>query len=216
MRHLQLLLVGLLLLAGLPSCQPAGPRQALIETSMGDITVELYDETPIHRDNFVKLVDSAQYYDGTLFHRVIPNFMIQGGDPQSIGAAAGRPLGGGGPGYTLPDEIGAPHLRGTLAAARTNNPEKRSSGSQFYIVTGQVQSEAALDRYAKRGIQYNDEQRRLYTTVGGRPDLDALGYTVFGKVLSGMDVVDKISAVATSAADRPTDNVVIERITIIQ
>lgn len=216
MRHILIFLVCLCTLAGLTSCQPQAPRQALIKTNFGDITVELYDETPIHRDNFVKLVDSAHFYDGTLFHRVIPNFMVQGGDPQSIGAEPNRRLGGGGPGYTLPNEIGAPHIRGTLAAARTNNPAKRSSGSQFYIVTGLVQQESALDRYEQQaGIKYNEEQRRLYTTIGGRPDLDALGYTVFGEVLSGMEVVDQISAGATGPADRPVQDVVIESITLI-
>lgn len=219
MRHLLLILVFVGTLASFSGCEPAGPQRALIETNYGPITVELYDETPIHRDNFVKLVDSAQYYDGTLFHRVIPGFMIQGGDPNSIGADANRRLGGGGPGYTLPAEIGAPHIRGTLAAARTNNPQKRSSGSQFYIVTGVVQSDAALDRYEQQAnIKYNEEQRRLYTTIGGRPDLDAAGYTVFGEVISGMEVVDQISQVATKnkgSEDRPVQDVVIERVTLI-
>ena len=218
MRKLLRLLPIVLLAAAFAACQPAGPQRAKIETNFGDIVVELYDETPAHRDNFIKLVDSAQYYDGTLFHRVIPGFMIQGGDPQSIGADDNARLGGGGPGYTLPAEIGAPHLRGTLAAARTQNPQKRSSGSQFYIVTGTVQSAATMDRYQQqKGIRYNEEQLRRYTTEGGTPQLD-MDYTVFGEVVSGMEVVDQISQVTTKnkgIEDRPLENVVIESIRLI-
>lgn len=216
MRQIYLLLAVVGMLSVFSGCEPAGPQQALIETNFGNITIELYDETPIHRDNFIKLVDSAQFYDGTLFHRVIPNFMIQGGDPTSKGAAAGQSLGSGGPGYLLDAEIGAPHLRGTLAAARTNNPAKRSSGSQFYIVTGQIQSEAALDQYqTQKGIEYNEEQRQRYMTEGGRPDLD-MEYSVFGEVISGMEVVDQIAATATGRANRPAQDVVIEHITLIK
>ncbi|MFT7120592.1 MAG: peptidyl-prolyl cis-trans isomerase B (cyclophilin B) [Neolewinella sp.] len=203
-------------LAVLTSCQPSGPREILIKTNFGDITVQLYDETPLHRDNIIKLIDSAKYYDGTLFHRVIPNFMVQGGDPSSIGAPAGRSLGGGGPGYFINAEIGAPHLRGTLAAARTENPQKKSSGSQFYIVTGQKQSPSALDQYERsKGVTYNEEQRRRYIEEGGRPDLDML-YTVFGEVISGMEVVDQIAASATGAQNRPVQDVVMESVTIIK
>ena len=215
MRHTFFLLAVSGLFSLFSACQPAaGPQQALIETNFGNITVELYDETPIHRENFIKLANES-FYDGTLFHRVIPNFMIQGGDPSSKGAGPNQSLGSGGPGYLLDAEIGAPHLRGTLAAARTNNPAKRSSGSQFYIVTGEVQSEAALDQYQKqKGIEYNTEQRKRYTTEGGRPDLD-MEYTVFGEVVSGMEVVDQIAATATGRANRPAQDVVIERVTLI-
>lgn len=216
MRQLLFLLAIAGTLSIFSGCAADVPQKALIETNFGDITVMLYDETPLHRDNFVKLVDSASFYDGTLFHRVIPGFMIQGGDPSSIGAAPGRPLGSGGPGYQIDAEIGAPHLRGTLAAARNNNPQKRSSGSQFYIVTGQVQTAEALDGHEQRkGIKYNEVQRQRYMTEGGTPQLD-MEYTVFGEVLSGMEVVDQISAVQRGQADRPIQDVVIERITLIK
>ena len=188
-----------------------GGDTVIIETNLGEIEVRLFNETPKHRDNFTKLVKEG-YYDGTLFHRIIPNFMIQGGDPQSIGAQPSQPLGGGGPGYTIDAEIGAPHLRGALAAARTQNPEKASSGSQFYIVTGQVQSAAALEQLQKmKSITYSPEQIAAYTSIGGRPDLD-MEYTVFGEVVSGMDVVDKIAAVATGRQDRPTEDVIMESV----
>lgn len=191
------------------------PNRVLIETNYGDVKLRLFNETPGHRDNFVKLVKEG-YYDGTLFHRVIPTFMIQGGDPQSIGAAPGTPLGGGGPGYTIPHEIGAPHIRGALAAARTNNPEKASSGSQFYIVTGQKQSAASLDQFqTMKGIAYTPEQRDAYQTLGGRPDLD-MEYTVFGEVVEGMDVVDKIANVAKDSQNRPTEDVVMTKVTMVR
>lgn len=197
-------------LIGFASC--GGPSNTvLIKTNQGDIEVRLFNETPRHRDNFKKLVEEG-YYDGTLFHRVIPNFMIQGGDPQSIGAAPDQPLGGGGPGYTIEHEIGSPHLRGALAAARTENPEMASSGSQFYIVTGEKQSAASLDQFeSMKGIKYSPEQREAYMDMGGRPDLD-MKYTVFGEVTNGMDVVEKISAVATGRQNRPTEDVVIESV----
>ncbi|NJC27603.1 peptidylprolyl isomerase [Neolewinella antarctica] len=186
-------------------------NDVLIETSQGDIVIRLFDETPKHRDNFKKLVAEG-YYDGTLFHRVIPTFMIQGGDPQSIGATPDQPLGGGGPGYMIDQEIGSPHLRGAVAAARTQNPEKASSGSQFYIVTGQPQSAASIDQIqTMKSIQYSPEQRAAYEKDGGRPDLD-MDYTVFGEVVSGMDVVDKISALATGRQNRPTEDVVMETV----
>ncbi|WP_020566838.1 peptidylprolyl isomerase [Neolewinella persica] len=183
----------------------------LIKTNKGDITVELFDETPRHKENFQKMV-KEKYYDGLLFHRVMPGFMIQGGDPNSRGAAAGAALGMGGPGYTIDHEIGQPHLRGALAAARTPNPEKASSGSQFYIVTGQPQAASALDQYERmKGIKYSEAQRAAYIKDGGRPDLD-MDYTVFGQVVSGMEVVDAISAGATGAANRPVEDVVIESV----
>lgn len=216
MRQLLLTLAFVSTLTIFSGCTEKAPTQALIETNFGDITVMLYDETPGHRDNFIKLVDSASFYDGTLFHRVIPGFMIQGGDPSSIGAAPGAPLGSGGPGYQIDAEIGAPHLRGTLAAARNNNPQKRSSGSQFYIVTGRVQTAAALDEAEQRkGIKYNEVQRQRYMTEGGTPQLD-MDYTVFGEVVSGMEVVDNISAVQRGQNDRPVQDVIIERISLIK
>ena len=230
-----------------------------IQTMLGDIVVRLYDETPIHRDNFVKLVKEG-YYDGTLFHRVIKDFMIQGGDPDSKGAPAGKMLGVGGPNYTLEAEIkdGLFHKRGALAAARQGdevNPERRSSGSQFYIVWGQVYNEGQLRQYAKQmrmqkvqaafnelaaqhrdeimqmrrernraGLQelqdklvaeaeakvtgegLTEEQRKVYSTIGGTPHLDGQ-YTVFGEVEEGLDVVEMIQNTATGRGDRPIDNI---------
>ncbi len=207
------LFLSLLLFSLLLGCQ-SGPTEAVIETSMGDITVLLYDDTPIHKDNFLKLIDE-KFYDGTLFHRVIPNFMIQGGDPTSKGANAGAFLGGGGPGYLLDAEIGAPHISGALAAARTGgpgNPEKKSSGSQFYLVTGQPQSGPTLDQIERmKGIKYSEAQRAAYEELGGRPDLDQ-DYTVFGNVVDGMDVVNAIAQTATGRQNRPTTDVVINTI----
>lgn len=197
----------------LAACSGGGDSTVLIKTNKGDITVLLFDETPRHKENFLKLA-KENYYAGTLFHRVIPDFMIQGGDPESIGAAPGAMLGGGGPDYLIDHEIGQPHLRGALAAARTNNPQKASSGSQFYIVTGVKQSASTLDQFEKmKGIKYSEAQREAYINDGGRPDLD-MDYTVFGQVISGMEVVDAISAVATGNANRPNEDVVIESVTI--
>lgn len=180
--------------------------QAVISTEYGDITVLLYNSTPKHRDNFVKLAKEG-FYNDLLFHRVIENFMIQGGDPDSKTAAPGVVLGGGGPGYEIDAEIGSPHIRGALAAARKSNPEKKSSGSQFYIVTGNTVSEVELQQYEiSKKIKYNDAQRKLYIEQGGVPSLD-MEYTVFGEVLSGMEVVDKISRAEKDARDRPVKDV---------
>lgn len=236
-----------------------------IKTSLGDITVRLYDETPLHRDNFLKLAREG-YYDGTLFHRVIKNFMVQGGDPTSRGASPTAHLGAGGPDYTLPAEFNTAliHKKGALAAARQGdevNPERRSSGSQFYIVTGEVysagkltQMERQMEQQQLQGIfnnlvvenrsriiemrknrdnaglmalqeelqkktyelakeqgapTYTKEQREIYTTVGGTPFLDR-NYTVFGEVVEGMDVVDKIQLVKTQPGDRPVEDITME------
>lgn len=232
-----------------------------IQTTLGDITVRLYDETPLHRDNFVKLAKEG-YYDGTLFHRVIKDFMIQGGDPDSKGAPAGKMFGVGGPDYTIEAEIksGLYHKRGALAAARQGdevNPERRSSGSQFYIVWGQVYNEGQLRQFSKQmemqqmqavfsalakehhdeimqmrrernraglqelqeklaaeaeakvkaqGAGMSDEQRAIYSTVGGTPHLDGQ-YTVFGEVEEGLDVVEMIQQTATARGDRPVDDI---------
>lgn len=190
----------------LVSCQQDTSTYAKIETSYGDIVVRLYDSTPLHRDNFIKLANDG-FYDGLLFHRVINNFMIQGGDPNSKDATADQFLGGGGPGYTIEAEIGAIHLKGALAAARTQNPEKRSSGSQFYIVHGTQQTEEMLRSVEQmKGIRYTDEQRALYMDKGGTPNLD-MDYTVFGEVVSGIEVVDRIAQVQTGANDRPVEDV---------
>ncbi len=232
-----------------------------IQTTLGDITVRLYDETPLHRDNFVKLAKEG-YYDGTLFHRVIKDFMIQGGDPDSKGAPAGKMLGVGGPDYTIEAEIksGLYHKRGALAAARQGdevNPERRSSGSQFYIVWGQVYNEGQLRQFSKQmemqqmqavfnalakehhdeimqmrrernraglqelqeklaaeaeaqvkaqGAGMTDEQRAIYSTVGGTPHLDGQ-YTVFGEVEEGLDIVEMIQQSKTARGDRPVDDI---------
>ncbi len=245
--------------------------QVRLETSLGDIVVKLYNETPQHRDNFIKLVKQG-YYDGVLFHRVIKDFMIQTGDGNSKTAGPNTMLGDGDPGYTIEAEFVYPkyfHKRGALAAARTGdqvNPERRSSGSQFYIVTGKIYGSDELKMMTQRmeqmhkqeifrrlvnenrqrieelqraqdnaGLQtvqnelvqlteaeaaqnpfsMTDEQLNAYTSVGGTPHLDGQ-YTVFGEVVSGMDVVDKIQNVETGAADRPINDVKIIKATIIE
>lgn len=180
--------------------------QAVISTEYGDITVLLYNSTPKHRDNFVKLVKEG-FYDELLFHRVIESFMIQGGDPDSKNAPAGTRLGGGTIGYEIDAEIGSPHLRGALAAARTPNQLKKSSGSQFYIVTGtKVSEQDLMTAELSKKIKYNDVQRQLYLDQGGYPNLD-MEYTVFGEVLSGMEVADKISKLEKDQMDRPVKDV---------
>ncbi len=241
-----------------------------LETTMGDIVVELYNETPQHRDNFVKLVQEG-YYDGVLFHRVIKDFMIQTGDGNSKTAGPDATLGDGDPGYTIPAEFVYPkyfHKRGALAAARTGdqvNPERRSSGSQFYIVTGKIyssdelkmmtqrlatvkkqdifrrlvnenhaqietlqrnQDNEGLNELQNRLIQQTeaeaaqspfsltDEQIDAYTSVGGTPHLDGQ-YTVFGQVIEGMDVVDKIQNAQTGRMDRPVSDIKIMKATIL-
>ena len=194
-------------------------QRVKIHTTMGDIVVKLYDETPIHRDNFLKLVREG-YYDGTLMHRVIRGFMIQGGDPNSKGAAPDKMLGGGSPDYTLEAEIreGLYHKRGALAAARKDdkdNPERRSSGSQFYIVWGRTFSPRQMEYLVERMKAENPDtggmtpsQREIYATYGGTPHLDGK-YTVFGEVVEGLDVVEKIQNVPTNSADRPLEDVVV-------
>lgn len=195
--------------------------KVLIETTKGNITVVLYDDTPLHRDNFVKLAESG-FYEGLLFHRVIKNFMIQGGDPMSKDAAPNARLGNGDPGYTIPAEIVYPkhfHKKGALAAARTGdnvNPERRSSGSQFYIVQGQPYTDMKLDQYEKAlGRTFTTKERDAYATIGGTPHLDNQ-YTVFGEVVEGLGVVDKIAAVETGVADRPVEDVKIIKMTVLK
>ncbi|MEL6657901.1 MAG: peptidylprolyl isomerase [Bacteroidota bacterium] len=204
---IQRLFLGLLILATIAGCGPNdGYTYALISTDFGDMKVKLYNSTPLHRDNFIKLADEG-YYDGTLFHRVISGFMLQGGDPDSRTATPGQMLGQGGPGYTIPAEIGALHIKGALAAARTQNPEKASSGSQFYVVHGQPQTRQALTAAASRsGRSYSEVQMQLYEELGGTPQLD-YQYTVFGEVVEGMDVIDAIAEVQTAPGDRPLEDV---------
>lgn len=196
-------------------------RDVLLQTSFGDIVVRLSDSTPLHRDNFLLLTKKG-FYDSLLFHRVIQNFMIQAGDPNSRTAIAGQLLGNGGPTEKIPAEFRQTlfHKRGVIAAARDNNPEKASSGSQFYIVQGKIFTDAGLDSVEtyrlKRKIPV--EQRVVYKTIGGTPHLDQT-YTVFGEVVKGMDVVDKISAVSTSKGadrDRPLQDVKIIKARLIK
>jgi len=200
-------------------------RDVLMETTMGNIVIRLSDSTPLHRDNFLKLV-KVGYYDSVLFHRVIKDFMIQGGDPDSKRAAAGKPLGNGGPGYTVPAEFRKTlfHRKGVIAAARTGdnmNPTKASSGSQFYIVQGKIFTDAGLDSvetFRLNGRKIPAEQRAVYKTIGGTPHLDQ-GYTVYGEVVKGLEVVDKIAVVQTSKAqdrDRPLQDVRIIKAKLIK
>jgi cyclophilin family peptidyl-prolyl cis-trans isomerase len=203
-------------------------RDVLLQTSYGDITIRLSDSTPLHRDNFLKLV-KVGFYDSVLFHRVMKNFMIQGGDPESKQAAAGQPLGSGGPGYRVPAEFRTTlfHKKGVIAAARDNNPQKASSGSQFYIVHGKVFTNAGLDSietFRMQGKKIPVNQREAYTTVGGSPHLDQ-NYTVFGEVVKGLDVIDSIASVETIknpnrdpqiAGDRPVQDVKIIKAKLVK
>ncbi len=182
-----------------------------IETDYGNMTVKLSNATPLHRDNFIKLAEEG-YFDGLLFHRVINGFMVQGGDPNSKDAAPGQALGMGGPGYTIPAEFvdSLIHVKGAIAAARTggpSNPEKRSSGSQFYLVQGKPLREMELNSLEnQKGIRYSPDQREAYLTKGGTPFLDR-DYTVFGHIVKGLEVLDKIAAVETGTRDRPRKDV---------
>lgn len=187
-------------------------KDVLLQTTMGDIIVRLSDSTPLHRDNFLKLVKIG-YFDSVLFHRVIKDFMIQGGDPDSKNAPAGQPLGNGGPAYTIPAEFRQSlfHKKGVIAAARDNNPQKASSGSQFYIVQGKKFTEADLENLENNRLKRKipADQKEVYKTLGGTPHLDQ-NYTVFGEVVKGLEVVDNIAAVETSKAadrDRPLQDV---------
>ena len=178
-----------------------------IETPLGKMTAVLYDQTPLHRDNFLKLIGQG-FYDNLLFHRVINNFMVQGGDPNSRDAKPGQQLGNGGPGYTIPAEFNPAlaHTKGALAAARMSdavNPSKSSSGSQFYIVHGRPVDENTLNRTeSSKNFHYPKEVKDKYARMGGTPFLD-MDYTVFGEVISGLDVLDALAATPTNPGDRP-------------
>ena len=210
-----------LIIAGALSITSCQKKEAhvVMETTLGNIELKLYNDTPLHRDNFISLV-KEHAYDSLLFHRVIPNFMIQGGDPDSKNAEPGAMLGEGDRPYTVPAEFrldkGIFHRRGVLAAAREGddvNPEQRSSAMQFYIVWGRVFDDEKLDRIQERlagKVTLTPEMRETYKTVGGTPHLDGQ-YTVFGEVVSGLDVVDAIQNVATDPNDRPLDDVRIIR-----
>lgn len=190
-------------------------RDVELTTTKGVIVLRLYNETPLHRDNFLRLV-KTHYYDSVLFHRVIKSFMIQAGDPESKRAEAGVELGNGGPAYSVPAEFVSTlfHKKGVLAAAREGddvNPKKESSGSQFYIVQGKTFSDAGLDSveiFRLKGRKIPADQRAVYKTTGGTPHLDQ-NYTVFGEVVRGLNVVDSIAATPTSLqpADRPVEDV---------
>ena len=190
---------------------PISPKRVVIQTDSGFIVIRLYDKTPLHRDNFIKLV-KEHYYDSLLFHRVIQTFMIQGGDPDSKSAHLGQVLGNGGPGYTIPAEFDTSlfHKRGVLAAAREGdqvNPLKASSGSQFYIVQGKQYTDSAMDVFEiKRHISILPSHRVIYKTVGGTPQLD-MNYTVFGEVENGIEVIDKIAATAKDQNNRPLKDI---------
>ena len=191
--------------------QAQNETKVLIKTTMGDITVMLYDDTPLHRDNFIKLVNEG-WYNGSPFHRVIKNFMIQGGQNAD---------GSVDPGYRIPAEFKSNHFhkKGALAAARQAdqvNPKKMSSGSQFYIVQGEVLDEVKIQRYESyMGKVFGAKERQAYMTVGGTPHLDGQ-YTVFGEVVEGLDVVDKIAAVKTGYMDVPVEPVTIISMEIVK
>lgn len=187
----------------------SGKTKIKITTDKGVITVRLYDATPLHRDNFIKLV-KENFYDSLLFHRVINQFMIQGGDPTSKNAQPGQFLGNGGSDMErIPAEFNKNliHKKGVLAAARDGNPQKASSACQFYIVQGKKSTDQELNAIEQtRGIPYTTEQRNIYKTIGGTPFLD-MNYTVFGEVERGLEVVDKIAVVATDQNNRPINDI---------
>lgn len=193
--------------------QIESPEECLIEmeTSLGTMVLLLYSSTPNHRDNFIKLAEQG-FYNDLLFHRVINGFMVQGGDPNSKNANPNARLGNGGPGYQIPAEFvdTLVHLKGSLAAARQGdsvNPERKSSGSQFYIVHGGTMTDAQLDQMEKKnGKKYTPYQRMYFKEFGGTPHLDG-GYVVFGKVISGLEVIDKIASTPTKKGDRPVKDV---------
>ncbi len=190
---------------------PPKNQYVRIKTSYGECIIRLYNETPQHRDNFIKLTKKG-FYNGTLFHRVIQNFMIQGGDPDSKNAKPSIELGNGDVGYTVPAEFRDSifHKRGVLAAARDDNPKKVSSGCQFYIVEGKRYRDGELDTLEKKprmaGHKIPEWQRQWYKTVGGTPFLDQ-NYTVYGEVVIGLDMVDRIAAVKKDERDRPLADV---------
>lgn len=202
-------------------------REVVFETTQGRIRVALYNDTPLHRDNMVRLVGEG-FYDGLLFHRVIPNFMIQAGDSASRHALPGQPLGDSPEPYAIPAEIRFPahfHKRGALAAARESdpvNPERKSSCSQFYIVIGGVYNDALLDKMQERidkatqgKVKLTPELREHYRTVGGTPHLDGQ-YTVYGEVVEGLDVVEQIQWAECDESDRPVEDVRIIKASVVK
>ncbi len=194
------------------------PSYVEMKTTMGTMVLKLYDETPLHTENFLKLTKEG-FYDGVLFHRVINAFMIQGGDPLSKNAKPEAALGSGSlPGERIPAEFNANliHKKGALAAARDGNPQKASSNCQFYIVQGRTFTDSDLDRMQKsNGWSYTAEQKEIYKTIGGTPHLDN-NYTVYGELVSGFDVLDKIAAVPTNPMNRPNEDVKIIQAKILK
>lgn len=194
-------------------------NKVFIQTTEGNIIVKLYDETPQHRNSFLSLV-AKSYYDSTLFHRVIKSFMIQGGDPESRNASMKKVFSDGGPGYSIPAEINEKfiHKKGALAAARqadNYNSTKKSNGSQFYIIQGRKYPRAYLDKTKNdKKLPYTEEQKIIYETIGGSPHLDG-GYTIFGEVIAGLDVVDRIANAETNGKDRPNVNIRIIRMKVL-
>jgi peptidyl-prolyl cis-trans isomerase B (cyclophilin B) len=197
--------------AKIPASNKIPGIRVKITTDSGVMVIRLYDKTPQHRDNFIKLANQ-HFFDSLLFHRVISSFMIQGGDPQSKYAQPGQMLGNGDVGYTIPAEFDTSlfHKKGALAAARMGdevNPAKASSACQFYIVQGKKVGDEELNMMEmQKGFKYSAAKRNLYKTIGGTPFLD-MGYTVFGEVESGLDVIDKIASVQKGMADRPIGDV---------
>ena len=195
----------------------AQKNKVSIETDYGKIVVMLYDNTPKNTENMVKLA-KEHYYDSTLFHRCIPQFVIQGGDPKSKTAKPGEMLGEGELGYKVPAEINDSdyHKRGALGVARDNTPDKSGSACQFYIVVGKTFTDADLDKLEQHnGRKYTPAQREVYKTIGGTPHLDG-GYTVFGEVVEGMDVVDKIANDPRDSHDRPTKDVRMLKVRVVK
>lgn len=192
----------------------------VVETDLGDITLKLYNSTPQYRDNFVKLVREG-YYDDLLVHRVIKGFCIQSGAADTRLAEPDDVVGWKGPGYSLPAHIvpGLYHRRGVVGSPRkpdTDNSRKRSDGSQFYIITGRIYTDAELDEFEKEsGHKYTDEQRNVYKTIGGAPHLDG-SYTIFGEVVSGMEVADRISLVEVKSDMRPKKDIRVKKIRILE
>jgi len=195
----------------------AQKNKIAIETEYGKIVIMLYDNTPLNTNNMVKLA-KEHYYDSTIFHRCIPQFVIQGGDSTSKHAKPGQMLGEGGLGYTVPAEINDTdyHKRGAVGVARDNTPDKSGSACQFYIVVGKKFTDDDLDKLSKRnGRKYTTEQREVYKTQGGTPHLDG-NYTVFGEVIEGMDIVDKIANEPRDSHDRPNKDIRMLKVRVVK